>query len=523
MPITVIPTSHAPKAHPAIASADSLDHLLQLSCPDTYLPNDTRIVASSFDVTGGSGTRIYPSSSSFVRAAIEAWGRHSHLVIRPEDVWFTILVQMNFFMQKNAESLRHLFVSHRGKKRIEVWGDDWPDVMDRFQDHLQAELQTEWMSDWVSPGFSTSTIDDERTATVLMMGLMKSFFDYAGGIICGIPSITILGTKSDWERLSSKIDRLDDFGDEPKAYAKRLRPILSRIVQTFDNPEAEETKEFWDQLVQAKVKHSNVCGEPPSQYVVSGWIMGLYYWDSEGTVNRVFAQGFPGEREFDLEKRQYAKEIRTMVQYDGVLYGEAALEDLPVGYAKAKFEMINEHGGDASKPFQGWVLAGSIGKRIVDGAPAGYERALQSSFSPTKSDVAGKSCSPTEPDVAGEPKNPGSFSGLLRSLNCFGAMGTSTSPSGSPQDVARGGEKQQVMGSATPDTPEHGHSTIQPTSGWFLFGPDKDTNPFVDFGEFDGPTVDAIDSCERVEHFGQCVNCRDLKHYKRSPPETVPK
>ena len=65
-----------------------------------------------------------------------------------------------------------------------------------------------------------------------------------------------------------------------------LRPILSRIVNSFDNPAAVETKAFWNQIVQAKVKHSNVCGEPPLQYIVSGWILGFFYWDSTGNVVR---------------------------------------------------------------------------------------------------------------------------------------------------------------------------------------------------------------------------------------------
>src|ERR1700743_3144090 len=112
MPITIIPASHSPRPHPPIEAAKSVDQLLQLSCPDKWVPNETRVVASSF----GPGTakfnrvNVYPSSASFVRSAIEAWGRHSHLVLRPEDFWFAILVQMNFYMAKHASKLRHLFV-----------------------------------------------------------------------------------------------------------------------------------------------------------------------------------------------------------------------------------------------------------------------------------------------------------------------------------------------------------------------------------------------------------------------------
>ena len=262
MPVTIIPGSHKPKRHATIQPAQSLDDLLQRSCPYSYFRDETRVVASSFGIRGPCSINVYPSSSSFVSSTIEAWGRHSHLVIRPQDFWFTILVQMNFFMEENAESLRAIFV-HYGTKTLLVSGDDWHDVMNKFLNKVQDSIRACWLSDWISPGFSTSTVDDERTATVLMMGLMKAFFKYAGEITCGIPSITLLGTKRDWRRLLKKIDRLDDFGTEPKDYASRLRPILTHIVNSFDNPATTETKDFWNQILQAKVRHSRACGDLP--------------------------------------------------------------------------------------------------------------------------------------------------------------------------------------------------------------------------------------------------------------------
>lgn len=476
MPITIIPAAHQPKSHPAIQPAESIDQFLHFSCPDSYLPGETHIVASSFltDVKSDGGT-LYPSPSSFVRSAIEAWGRHSHLVLRPDDVWFTILVQVNFFMEKNAESLRDLFVSHQKQKYLEVWGKSWDAVMDDFNAALQSNLKTDWMSEWVSPGFSTTTIDDKRIATVLMMGSMKAFFDYAGGVICGIPSITLLGTKQDWKRLLRKIDRLQDFGMDPKAYANRLRPILSRFVQTFDSPSTTETKDFWNQMVQAKVKHGS-CGQPPTQYIVSGWILGFFYWDATGNVSKKFSEG--------LAKR---KEPGAL-QYDHVRYGEAALEDLPVGYAKCKFKMLNAHGGPTDEPMQGWVLAGNIGKSIADGAPKGYRAALASQYNARKSKAA------KDGDECSSP-----FSGLLRGLNCFGRKQESFSDAMQVQQEKRALKELEEKADAV-----NTHSTMQPRSGWFLFWPQKDGFPSFyseEDSEADGPTVDAIDSCGSVVHY----------------------
>ena len=500
MPVTVVPGSHQPKPHPAIRSAGSVDHLLELSCPESYVPDETHVVASSFGNQKTNGHALYPSTSSFVRSAIEAWGRHSHLKIRPDDVWFTILVQINFFMEKNAESLRHLFVSHEGQKYLEVWASSWDLVVDEFRVHLQKNIKASWLTDWISPGFSTSDEDDERTATVLMMGMMKTFFDYAGGETCGIPSITILGTKQDWQRLLSKIDHLEDFGVDPQNYAHRLRPILSRIVSTFDSPTTRETRNFWDQMVQAKVKHDSCCGLPPKQYIVSGWILSLFYWDSKGRASPKLSNGWKYERWGDLGS----------LKYDNVHYGEAALEDLPIGYAKAKFKMLSEGSEDPDNgAFNGWILAGSIGKSIVHGAPKGYREAKQQ---------AERSWIPKESATVNEEKKSTScFSGLFQGLNCFRIKQPIQSPRqafrvAQPSNEGSASKKfadsvrsGKTSGSDESIDPGDGHSTIQPASGWFLFGPQKAGMCYSEcegqlYEELEGPTVDAIDSCEGTEH-----------------------
>lgn len=129
MPVTVVLEVHEPKPHPHLEAAKDARDLLQTSCADAVVA-ETRVVASSF---GGHGDElredVFPSSSSFVRSAIEAWGRHSHLVLRPDDFWFTILTQLNFFMGKHAESVRHIFVAHQGQEFIHGAGKPPKDKM----------------------------------------------------------------------------------------------------------------------------------------------------------------------------------------------------------------------------------------------------------------------------------------------------------------------------------------------------------------------------------------------------------
>jgi hypothetical protein len=90
--------------------------------------------------------------------------------------------------------------------------------------------------------------------------------------MCGIPSVTLEGEKSDWERLLTRLDKLDSFGEEPKAWAAMLRPILTRFVRAFDG---EPDLDFWSQVC-----HFHPQGLGPTY--ISGWITAFCVWSKLG-------------------------------------------------------------------------------------------------------------------------------------------------------------------------------------------------------------------------------------------------
>jgi hypothetical protein len=337
--------------------ATNYDSILRTSAASEFPNSTVNIILSSYSGTLGAetanATEIFSSSDSFIHGAIQAWGEHLHLELRPEEVWFTVLAQLNFYMEANAEKVRHLFVKHEGQETIVVEDVTWTRVLLQFKDEIQKRVQTAWLRDWIMPDFSTTTRDDEMTANILMMGLMKAYFKYVGGIICGLPSVTLLGEKEDWEKLQAKLERLAEFGEEPTAYQANLAPIFKRFVKSFDEPDSEETREFWSHIVFAQ--SSGVCGSAPLE--LSGWISGFLFWDTEGKrLNGLGARG--------------GKAGLTM---DGVDYIWHDIRKLPVGYGKAPFTMLDFNG---MKKFPAYVSAGTLGKRMVQGPPVGYEAAL---------------------------------------------------------------------------------------------------------------------------------------------------
>jgi hypothetical protein len=324
----------------------------------------TQIIMSSHRGINASAG-IHPSQDSFVRGTIDAWAQHQHLVVRPEDVWFTIMVQMNFYMTKHADDkeVREKFVNHQGKEKILVVGTVLYDVIKQFQFEIQKRVKTSWLLDWIQPKFSTSTEHDGMMANVLMMGLMKSYFEFYASVVCGIPSITLLGTQKDWERLLAKLDRMPEFGAEAEQYSKNLRPVLSRFVRTFEAPEDPEIRKFWGDIVATKSRTQGCSGV----LLVTGWINGFHHWDSSGNL-------LPSWRDNPSQMARAGEQNEANAVLDGIVYPWRKTKDFPVGHATVPIN-LDLDGSGRFKP--GELAAGMMGKNITKGIPEGYAAAMQ--------------------------------------------------------------------------------------------------------------------------------------------------
>lgn len=109
------------------------------------------------------------------------------------------------------------------------------------------------------PAFTTTTKSDQATASIIMMSAMQKYFNYTCGICCGLPSVTLLGQKSDWEEILTRAERLKTFGEEPTMFYGLLKPVLTRFVQAFDDPNSEDIRDFWQ-----KIAHYSGGGSGPT-------------------------------------------------------------------------------------------------------------------------------------------------------------------------------------------------------------------------------------------------------------------
>ncbi|KAI0819419.1 hypothetical protein BC628DRAFT_1402720 [Trametes gibbosa] len=221
--------------------------------------------------------RLNAKSNGFVHTVLQAYADHHHLVIRPDDVWIAILSQLSFYVNAHAEELREYFVAHEGKRTLVAEGVmregaiDFAAFAREMAEGIRKNVVDNTLVEWILPDFTTTTLKDMTICSVIMMSTVKEFFEYRMDVTCGIPTVTLEGSKCDWVRLVRRLDRLYGLGDEPSAWANMLQPILRRFVSAFDG---QPDTEFWTHVV-----HSSGWCVP--EYL-GGWLTAFCVWTTEG-------------------------------------------------------------------------------------------------------------------------------------------------------------------------------------------------------------------------------------------------
>ncbi|KAF4772239.1 hypothetical protein HAV15_011253 [Penicillium sp. str.  len=235
MPVTLKTSDKEPVAWTGWR-CENAENFLKDACKTEYYRCKQILQSSITRLPDASQTHISPSTHGFVRAVWHAYSDHHNLILRPEDVWFSILVQLSFYIQAHSEELREHFVEHEGQKHIKVieagtiGSVDVGQLAVQLTGLIQQNVVDPELRDWIMPSFSTTTTTDEIVAAVIMMGTMQKYFSYEMEMTCGIP-----------------IDKISTLGEEPTHFASLLKPVLEKFVASFDDSFPDVT-DFWNQM-----------------------------------------------------------------------------------------------------------------------------------------------------------------------------------------------------------------------------------------------------------------------------------
>ncbi|KAJ6491058.1 hypothetical protein C8R45DRAFT_1138088 [Mycena sanguinolenta] len=383
MPVTIRLTDHRTTSKDLNPVTPS--QIFEIACPDQFREAD-KILQHS--IGGGAAAarkratqfKIIPHGCGFVNTVLSAYTGSHALVLRPDDIWLTIMSQFSLYANANPELLgdHTNFVSHEpGRSQPPLIVDpNSPPLSTQMVDLMQRNVLDPALREWMLPNFSTSTLHDIAVLSMLRMvpPVNKVLLPRTETRSRGIPRVILEGRRKDWEKLLHKLDKLKECGIPAIAWYHLLYPVVSQIAKSFydqNNPD----REFWK-----KVVHVEGFGGGSSN--LSGWITAFSLFSCEGkwripqlrTVSLLRL-----ERKIQLPYlpivsgpstlRHSKKQVFNMT-IDGIKYPVLNIHDLPTGYAEVNVTV--KHGGVAAPCV---IVAGLTG--------AGFSSSHDHSFSST--------------------------------------------------------------------------------------------------------------------------------------------
>jgi Domain of unknown function (DUF4419) len=167
---------------------------------------------------------------------------------------------------------------------------------------------------------------------------MKKYFSYTFVMLCGIPNVSLDGTKQDWLEIESRLAKLDSWDDKTRAWRRMLAPVISKFVRAFDG---EVDSKFWSHIV-----HHRSFGSGSS--IISGWITAFSVFAENGKwlgVDHVRPDG-GSDSDYIL---------------DGVSYPAIDSIYISSGSAEVDIKIIDSTGAEWSA----FLMAGNMGMKVV--------------------------------------------------------------------------------------------------------------------------------------------------------------
>jgi hypothetical protein len=251
-------------------------------------PTDMKFVTSQSHTPGGCGCKYNVLQSGLMDLVSDAYNQHHSLSLRPDDIWSTIMMQFALYVQSNSEQFRSRLVKFAEEsKTLIVWGNgslataNYPLLCDKITDQMLKYVTDPDIKNWILPSFTTTTQVDRAIGALTLMATMKHYFKYEFHLRCGIPSITLCGTREDWVQLRAKATKLLSFDlvtdKEPEGlmtqWSRLLFPVLDQFINVFDN---KIDLNWWQQICD----YRRASGPP----TLSGWITVFCLYDNQKKV-----------------------------------------------------------------------------------------------------------------------------------------------------------------------------------------------------------------------------------------------
>ncbi len=212
---------------------------------------------------------VYAPNHGFIYTLQSCYAEHRPLILSPDAVWLVICQGVSMHINQNFESFENkIFVKNKPKEivirndSLEYGEKHWKQLVTSFADETKKYTKDDVYSFFLAD-YSTTTHIEKTAYQITLLEAYKKAFAYVGETGCGIPSITLTGTRSDWVNLYNRLDKLNTF--ELDYWADELRPLIQEFINAFDG---NINQTFWQSIYKEASEYNG--------YYLSGWFIKFF-------------------------------------------------------------------------------------------------------------------------------------------------------------------------------------------------------------------------------------------------------
>lgn len=269
----------------------------------------------------------------FLHYLAKAWENHYSIVIKPDNIWHTILSELVTFIHDNPKQYSHLFTNNPDNKQLILVGTS--NVTKLPLEEIKKELMRIIPIDskCFLPEFSTSSEESKMAMIAAFADMVSPYYSY-GTFMCGFPSVQVDGEMSDWEKIKTSLNDLSLIFKDSKEIVEYLtrcttvvKDVLASLIQT------DQSNDFWKKMVKLKR-----CGSG-HQFEMDGWILNLLRKNEtvqlEGLpshISKVEYKNFETKREFIVFYGLFSSKIENgflIPQYNHIIGEKVEKRKLP--------------------------------------------------------------------------------------------------------------------------------------------------------------------------------------------------
>ncbi|KAF0547088.1 hypothetical protein F8M41_000875 [Gigaspora margarita] len=191
---------------------------------------------------------------------------------------------ISVYYDNSTNSKQSRFVKHEGKENVIIIADDifgenqhektlegnWPEAINRLVTETDKRVEKIDLTQLLECDFSTTTSSSLTASRIVLLDMVKAYFNLRAVCACGIPKVTLEGTLEDWTKLQEKVIKLRNLNLELDFWLNRLEPVIWKLIDTY---RGEIDEEFWSKIMSLRSYGSG------GEATITGWIAAFFPYD----------------------------------------------------------------------------------------------------------------------------------------------------------------------------------------------------------------------------------------------------